>query len=83
MRFDLGDGRICQGSSVGEDERRHGLITVVRLLNDCGRIWLLFDVDFIEGDALAIELRLKSAAVSAPWGRIHCEWRARHVGVSG
>src|SRR3546814_13471373 len=56
LDLDLREARVRLGAAVGVDERGHGLVAAVGLLDEEGGVGLLLDVHDLVGDPLAVQL---------------------------
>jgi hypothetical protein len=65
---DLGDGWVGERRPITEDNRRHGQIAVIDISDDLSPIGMIFDVDLVELDTSAIQLRFEPYTVTAPTG---------------
>src|SRR5690606_30175964 len=75
----LRDGRVRQGGTVREHDRGYGPVAAVDAGDVLGCLRVLFDVDDLVGDTLAVHLGGEPAAVSAPGGRVHRQHGGRHL----
>ena len=64
-------GGVGGGGTIREDHGGHGLVASVQGFNQLSGAFDVFDVDLRVADSLAVQLRLQTAAVSAPGGGKH------------
>ena len=68
LRLNLGYRRVRERRAISKDQRRNSLIATIGFFNERGGLGDLLDINFVEGDAFAIELLLEPTAVATPWG---------------